>query len=230
MTTPRIRVLIGDDHATLRAGLRMLIDAQHDMTVAAEAGDGDAVLRQAALVRPDVILLDLTMPNMGGLAALERLRDVAPDSKALVLTMHDDPAYFRSAMHAGALGYLHKSAAHGELLAAIRIVHAGKPFVSQAMAQALAHDVIAGAMGGAPPSRPLLSERERAVLLLLAQGFTNQECATNMSVSVKTVETYRARLYKKLGVNSRAQLVRFAVGSGLLSPDELKSPGPDARL
>lgn len=225
MTTPRIRVLIGDDHATLRAGLRMLIDAQHDMTVVGEAGDGEIVLQQAALVRPDVILLDLTMPNLGGLPALDRLRSVAPDSRTLVLTMHDDPAYFRSAMHAGALGYLHKSAAHGELLSAIRVVHAGKPFVSQAMALALAHDVIAGATAAPPSAKPLLSERERKVLGLLAQGFTNQECAAHLGVSVKTVETYRARLYKKLGVKTRAQLVRFAVGSGLLSNDELQSIG-----
>lgn len=227
MLVPKIRVLVGDDHAVLRAGLRMLIDAERDMVVVGEAGDGNELLRQAGLLGPDVILLDLTMPDVGGLQALERLRQECPQARTLVLTMHEDPAYFRSAFAAGALGYVLKRAGDAELLAGIRTVHRGRSFVDLTTTRTVMQDVVADFAAGSgaratKPSRRLLSEREQEVLRLLALGYANREAAARLQVSVKTVETYRGRLYRKLGVNSRAGLVRYAVGAGLLTSEQLQ--------
>jgi two-component system response regulator NreC len=204
----------------------MLIDAQDDLTVVGEAGDGDELLRRAGLLGPDVILLDLTMPHLGGLPAIERLRQECPKAQILVLTMHDDPAYFRAALAAGAHGYVVKRAAYAELLSGIRAVARGRNFVDLATTKTVMRDVVAdfragSGIGMSTPSR-LLSAREQAVLQSLAQGHTNQETAARLRVSVKTVETYRARLYHKLGVRSRAELVRYAAGAGLLTPEQLQ--------
>jgi len=211
-----IRLLVADDHAVLRAGLRMLLDVQHDITVAGEAGDGAEVLQKARELQPDVVLMDLTMPGPPSGDVIRQVLRACPKTRVLVLTMHDDPAYLASAMAAGAAGYVVKKVADSELLSAIRAVHAGRTFVD--LTQSL--PAPRAAPDGAKAERPKeLSRREREVLQLLAQGHSNQEIATQIKVSVKTVETYRTRLSQKLGLKGRAELYRFAVESGILNPD-----------
>jgi len=218
----KIRVLIVDDHAIVRAGLRMLINPQPDMEVVGEAADGHEALRQALEANPDVLTLDLTMPGGGGLKTLERLRQGCPQTRVLVLTMHEDPSYLRAALAAGASGYVAKSAVDGDLLAAIRSVAQGRTFVSMNLSDNGTHQVLGDPPTGteSPPRVPvkLLSSREQEVLKLLAQGHTNKEAGTQLRLSVKTIETYRARLADKLGLRSRADLTRYALEMGLLDP------------
>ncbi|HTO11963.1 MAG TPA: response regulator transcription factor [Candidatus Binatia bacterium] len=204
----KIRVLLADDHAILRAGLRMLLDAQPDMAVVAEAADGEEAIRRACGSRPDVAVVDLTMPGLSGVETLEGLRREAPATRLLVLTMHDDPGYARLAMAAGASGHVVKDAESAELLAAIRAVHRGRTFVQVGAEPTPAEPP-------RPPAPPL-SPRERQVLELLAHGHTNREVADRLALSVKTVETHRARLGDKLGLHTRADLVRLAIELGLL--------------
>jgi DNA-binding NarL/FixJ family response regulator len=208
----KIRLLIADDHAILRAGLKMLLDAQPDMLVVAEASDGEEAVRRALATRPDVAVIDLTMPGLSGVETLQRLRRELPSARLLVLTMHDDPAYARVTQAAGAAGHVIKDSQSAELLSAIRAVHRGRSFVVETAgraALALAGDSLGPA--------PALSPRERQVLELLARGHTNREIADRLVLSVKTVETHRARLSDKLGLHRRADLVRLAIALGLLA-------------
>jgi two-component system response regulator NreC len=225
----KIGILVVDDHAILRAGLRMLINAQPDMEVLGEATDGHDALQKAREMNPDVALMDITMPKIGGLQALEQLRQVCPHTRVLVLTMHDDPAYARSALAAGGSGYVVKRAADSDLLAAIRAVHRGRVFVDPTLAGSLVQDLLGRKASAGPADRgapkSLLSQREHEVLLLLAQGYTNQQAAKRMLVSVKTVETHRAHITQKLGLHSRAELTRYALESGLLTPHNFISEG-----
>ena len=216
---PPIRVLIADDHAVLRAGLRMLLEAQNDMQVAGETGDGSEVSQKARELQPDVVLMDLSMPGPHSGEVIRQVLRASPKTRVLVLTMHDDPAYLASAMAAGAAGYVVKKVADSELLSAIRAVHAGRTFVD--LTQSLGSTSYAVPdTGRAESERPKdLSRREREVLRLLAQGYSNQQIATQIKVSVKTVETHRTRLSEKLGLKGRAELYRFAVESGILAPD-----------
>ncbi len=225
-----IRVLVADDHAVLRAGLRMLIGAQPDMEVVGEAADGDEAVQKALELRPDVALIDITMPGIGGMKAIERVRQGCPKTRVLVLTMHEVPAYLRLALAAGASGYVVKSAADSELLSAIRSVHRGRTVLDPGLAAlvvqgALGKKAVGSQAGG--PANPL-SPRERDVLELVAQGYTNQQIADRLGLSVKTVETYRSRLVEKLGLRSRADLVRYALDSGLFgsgpAPSEETAP------
>jgi two-component system, NarL family, response regulator NreC len=218
---PKIRVLIADDHAVLRAGLKMLVNSQADMQVVAEAGTFADTIRNAAVVKPDVITLDLTMPDASGVEKIEQVCHECPGAKVLVLTMHDDPAYLRAALSAGARGYVVKKAADTELLGAIRAVHSGRAFVDLDLHGARAESVLVpAAKSGEAESgagKDTLSDRERTVLERLAQGHTNQVIAQQLDVSVKTVESYRARLLRKLGLRTRADIIRYAVETGLLS-------------
>src|SRR5437667_4037012 len=224
----KIRVLIVDDHAILRAGLRLLINNQPDMEVVGEAADGPEALRQAGEANPDVLTLDLTMPGGGGLKTLEGLRQACPQTRVLVLTMHEDASYLRAALAEGALGYVAKSAVDGDLLAAIRSVAQGRTFVTMNLNDKGTHQVLGDqpTHTESPPRPPikLLSSREQEVLKLLAQGYTNKEVGTQLCLSVKTIETYRARLADKLGLRSRADLTRYALEIGLLDPGP-SSPG-----
>jgi two-component system response regulator NreC len=215
----RIRVLVADDHAVLRAGLRMLIRAQTDMDVVAEAADGEEAVRKAAETRPDVVLMDLSMPGSGGIRAIERLRQDCPASRVLVLTMHDVAAYLRSALAAGASGYVVKSAADSELLSAIRGVHRGRTVLDPELAASALQNTLGRRPAGGLTADPL-SPREREVLDLIAQGYTNQQIADRFGLSVKTIETHRSRLVEKLGLRSRAELVRYAMDSGLFPGGE----------
>jgi two-component system, NarL family, response regulator NreC len=215
----RIRVLIADDHAVLRAGLKLLINAQSDMAVVGEAADGDSAVRSAQAIAPNVVLLDLSMPGTRFTQTIEQLVRLTPSSRVLVLTMHEDPAYLHAALHAGASGYIVKKAADVELLTAIRAVHQGRSFVdlTRPGEPAPGQQIRRLSRDSSPAGHPKpLSQREAEVLRLLAQGHTNQEAADRLSVSVKTIETHRKRLSDKLGLKTRAQLFRFAVEGGLL--------------
>ena len=220
MAPVRIRLLMADDHAVLRAGLRMLLGAEADIEIVGEAANGVEVSRLAATLRPDVVLLDLSMPGPRSGTVIRDVLRACPDARVLILTMHDDTAYMRSALAAGASGYLVKRAADSELLTAIRAVHAGRTFVD--MTRSVEAPPPQARVATAPTARPKqLSKRERQVLSLLAQGNSNQQIADTIRLSVKTVETYRTRLSEKLGLRGRAELYRFASESGLLDADAL---------
>jgi two-component system response regulator NreC len=217
-----LRVLLADDHAILRSGLRLLLGAQPDLEVVGEAADVKETLRRACELRPDVLILDLTMPGGSGIHLIEQLRQRCPSVRVLILTMHDDLALVRAALAAGARGYVVKTAADAELVTAIRAVCQGRTFVDLDLPAeqmpALLGEAAADHEGNARRPADRLSEREREVLLLLAHGYTNQEIADRLDVSVKTVETYRARIGDKLNLRTRPELIRFAVETGLLAP------------
>lgn len=216
MTRP-IRMLIADDHAVMRSGLRLLLASQPDMRVVAEAGTHDEVL--AALDRNpggiDIVSLDLSMPGGSAGVLIEDILRGHPGVGVVVLTMHDDAGHARRALAAGARGYVVKSAADQDLLAAIRTVADGGTHVGQAVGG----ERVAGPKRPAGGGTPLdtLSDREREVLVLVAQGHTNQQIADRLYLSVKTIESYRARLMSKLGLANRAELTRFALDTGLMS-------------
>jgi len=214
---PSIRVLIADDHAVLRAGLKLLIGAESDMEVVGEAADGPETVRSTRATAPDVVLLDLSMPGPRSGQTIGELVRLAPRPRVLVLTMHDDAASMQAALRAGASGYIVKKAADVELLTAIRTVHDGRTFVGLTRP---GEQASRGSRDGTAAAQPKpLSPREAEVLRLLAQGHTNQEAAEQLAVSVKTIETHRRRLSDKLGLKSRAQLFRFAVEIGLLEAE-----------
>jgi two-component system response regulator NreC len=223
--THKIRVMIADDHAILRAGLKMLVNAQADMEVVSEAPDGEKAVQAARETRPDVALLDLTMPGVGGMKALQEMARSCRKTRVLILTMHDDPAYLRSVLAAGASGYLLKQTVDTELLAAIRAVHRGGTYVDPSLANVLVQDLLAKRGTKARPKRPvnILSDREQQVLKFVAQGYSSQEIAKRIFVSVKTVETYRARIADKLGLRTRREVVRYAIRMGLLAAESLES-------
>jgi two-component system, NarL family, response regulator NreC len=218
--TPLIRILVTDDHSILRAGLTALLNAEPDLTVVGEASDGAECLRVAQAVQPDVILLDINMPGMNGLEALPVLRQVAPQSRVLVLTMHDDTTYLRQVLSAGGAGYVLKQAADKELLSAIRTVYNGGTFLHPAHAQSLL-TAPTQAVSSIEADKQLtqLSEREQETLKLIALGYSNKEIAEKLFLSVKTVETYKARIMEKLEVTTRAALVRFALQHKLLEDE-----------
>ena len=221
----KIRVMIADDHAILRSGLKLLVNSQADMEVVSDAPDGEQAVQAASDSKPDVALMDLTMPGTGGMRALQEILRHCPKTRVLVLTMHDDPAYLRSALAAGASGYVLKRSVDAELLTAIRAVHRKGTFVDPSLANILVQDVLAKRGAKALPKRPvnILSERELEVLKLVAQGYSSQQIAKRILVGVKTVETYRSRLAQKLGLRTRSDVVRFAVRMGLLTPEMLEA-------
>jgi two-component system response regulator NreC len=214
----RLRLLLADDHAVLRAGLRLLLDAQPDFEVVAEAGDGAGAVEQTRTTAPDIALLDISMPGLGSAETVKQLLRVKPDMRVIMLTMHDDPAYVRAAILAGAVGYVLKKVVDLELLLAIRAVAQGRMFIDSGGVRDRGESSKNGNTEG-PRRRVRVTAREAQVLRLLAQGYTNREAAKELRVSVKTVETHRARLAAKLKLRGRAELYRFAVESGLLAPD-----------
>ncbi len=217
----RTRILIADDHAVLRAGLRLLVNAQPDMICVGEASDGLEALATIEQLQPDLILLDLSMPRMGGLVALAEMRRRAPATRILVLTMHADDEYLRQCLKEGASGYVLKQAADQELLLAIRAVMRGDVYIHPAMTRALLGSLVEHARDAASANRDdeALSEREAEVIKQVARGYTNQEIAAQLALSVKTVETYRSRAMEKLGLTGRAALVRYALAKGWLAQD-----------
>lgn len=217
MTT---RVLLADDHAVLRSGLRLLLTSQNEYEVVGEASSGTETLDLAEQLQPDLILLDLSMPALGGLDALPTLRKLAPSARILILTMHDDPQYLRQALKHGASGYVLKKAADAELLSAMRAVLRGEMYVHPSMTRILLEDMLPNSqVGDTENAWSSLSDREQEVLKMVALGHTSAEIAERLSLSTKTVETYRARGMEKLGLRTRAALVRFALQEGLIKRD-----------
>jgi DNA-binding NarL/FixJ family response regulator len=208
-----IRVVVVDDHAVVRSGLRLLLDAQSDIEVVGEAANGREAVFAAIEHKPDVVLMDVVMPEKGGIEALPSVLEAAKDAKVLVLSMQDDPSYVREAFAAGASGYVLKEAADTELVDAVRSVAAGGRYVHPALGARL---VAAEAEEQARRDADPLSEREREVLRLLALGHTNQEIAKTLYISVRTAETHRAHIMQKLRLSTRAELVRYALAEGLL--------------
>ena len=218
----KARIILADDHAVVRDGLRRLIDAEPDLEVVATAATASEVVQRVVELRPDVLLLDITMPGGSGIGALEQIRKLSTSTRILILTMHEDPEYLRVSLVSGASGFILKNAAGQELLAAIRSVNQGRIYVDPTLAGVALHDVLAPPRraGTAPSAFDRLSPRELEVLRQLALGFTNKEVADRLAVSVKSVETYRARLSEKLGLNRRAELVRYALENGLIALDK----------
>jgi two-component system response regulator NreC len=210
----KITVLIIDDHAMVRKGMRMLLESQPGITVVGEAATIHDAIEVATRALPTVITLDLTLPGPSGVGSVDRLRAAVPGSRVIVVTMHDDPAYVRTAMAMGASGFVHKSAADTELISAVRAVAAGRVFIDVGDAAALDAPTDSAPAGRTPLET--LSERERRVLREVALGHTNQHIADEIGLSVKTVESYRARFKRKLGLKERADIVRAAQEMGLL--------------
>jgi two-component system, NarL family, response regulator LiaR len=208
-----IRVLVVDDHFVVREGLRAFLELQDGIEVAGEAGDGEAAIREAQRLRPDVILMDLAMPGLDGVGAMQALRRVLPEGRVVVLTSFPDDDRLLPAIRAGAAGYLLKDGRPQELVRAIRAAHAGEALLDPAVAARLVAS-IAQAPGEAPPER--LTPREREVLALIAQGYSNKRIARELAVSEKTVKTHVGHVLAKLGVSDRTQAALHAVGAGLL--------------
>ncbi len=213
-----IRVLLADDHAVLRAGLRVLLNNEPDIDVIGEAGDGEEALRAIAQLQPAIIVLDLMMPNVKGLDIIEQITETYPHTRVLVLTMHADTQYIRHVMKAGGAGYVLKSSADTELIKAIRIVAGGGSYLTPEATQVLISDYREKA--DPPPKKEsgldLLSEREREVLVMTALGYSSREIGELLFISPKSVDTYRQRLMEKLRLENRAELVQYALKNGLL--------------
>ena len=208
-----VRILLVDDHAVLRGGLRLLLEREEGLEPVGEAETAEDAVRSLPRLRPDVVVIDMEMPGIGGIDGTERIKERAPEARVLVLSMHDRPQDVRRAFDAGADGYLPKAAADEDLVRAIRAVASGERYVHPSLGAALA----APAASAGPIDE--LTEREREVLRLLALGHTNQEIAEQLIVSVRTVESHRAHVMAKLRVTTRAGLVRAALDAGLLAED-----------
>jgi two-component system, NarL family, response regulator NreC len=210
-----ITIVLADDHAVVRSGLRLLLDQAGGFHVVAEAGDADAALRSVLGYKPDVLVLDLNMPGEPtSLEAIPRVPEVSPGTRVVVLTMQEDPSFARHALQAGAAGYVLKEAADTELVEAVRRAAAGETYLNPRLGAALA---AAPAASGGPPDD--LTTREVDVLRLIALGHTNTEIAAQLYLSVRTVESHRARIGQKLRLSTRAELVRYALDHGLLDED-----------
>lgn len=220
MAADTIRVLLADDHAVVRAGLRAVLSMAKDIEVVSEASSGREAIALAAHVHPDVVVMDVSMGEPNGLAATPELLAASPTSRVLILTMHGEEEYLTAALQAGASGYLVKSAATRELVDAVRAVARGDIYVQPAAARVLARRLRDAENGAEDRTRlDKLSERERDVLRLVAEGYSAPDIATRLGISSKTVDTYRHRIGEKLGVTGRPEYVRFALRTGLLSPD-----------
>jgi len=215
-----IRVVVADDHALVRDGLRLLMGNEPDLEIVGEASDGEEAIRLAEKLQPDLVLMDLTMPKKGGVQAIEEIKRSSPKVRVLVLTMHDDQAYLRSVLAAGGDGYFVKQAAHTELISAIRTVMRGRSYIGVSLGGGLQQIADPQPSPSGRVGAQKLSGRELEVLTALAHGFTNSQIAKRMGVSVKSVETYRARLSDKLGFRHRADLVRYALEAGLLGAEQ----------
>lgn len=214
-----VRIMVVDDHAVVRSGLRLLLDGKHGMTVVGEAADGEEALQLAPELAPDVVLMDLSMPHgKDGLSTTSELKKLLPDTAVLVLTMHDDEEYLFRAIHAGASGYILKSAPHEELLTAISHIASGNAYLQPSATKRLMSDYLDKFKNGEHAGTyESLTDREREILAKVAQGYSNKEIAEQLIISVKTVETHKSNLMEKLDLKTRPDLVKFAMKKGLLN-------------
>jgi two-component system, NarL family, response regulator NreC len=213
----KVKVFVADDHFVVREGVKRLIEAEADMEVIGEAADGMEAVEKASDCKPDVILVDLSMPNLSGVETAHQLKQKCPNIAVIALTVHEDKGYLRELLEAGASGYVLKRAAGNELILAIRAVSTGGVYVDPHMTTKLISTLVPPA-GRSVPGSGELSERESAVLKSIAQGYSNKEIAAQLGVSVKTVETYKARSMEKLDLKSRVDIIRTATERGWLRP------------
>jgi DNA-binding NarL/FixJ family response regulator len=214
--TRQLRIVLADDHATVRQGLKLLIDAQADMQVVGEAGDGWAAIDRVEQFKPDVIVMDVSMPGMNGLNATRTLKDLHPESRVVALTRYSDDAYLQELLRAGVAGYVLKQSASIELLQAIRAAAAGGQYLDSTVTAKVTGRFLARDGTKARQQRPAATERETEVLRLIARGYSNKEIAAELDLSVKTVEVHKANGMRKLGLRGRVDIVRFAILQGWL--------------
>ncbi len=214
------RVLICDDHAVVRAGIRLILENQADFAVVGEVADGREAIIQARELRPEIVVIDLSMPGLGGLEAIPHILQAVPGVKVLVLTIHEDEAYFFRALHAGAIGYVLKGASAAELLAALRLVIQGGVALPRTLVKPLLDDYPERVKAGHLMANAQLSHREEDVLRLIADGRSNKEIAETLFLSIRTVERHRTSIMNKLGLHTHAELVGCAVRRGILSEDK----------
>jgi DNA-binding NarL/FixJ family response regulator len=217
----KLKLLLADDHKLLRAGLKLLLQRNPDMLVIGESADGEQTIQLFEQLKPDILLLDLSMPNMGGIECLKEIKSRHPDARVIVLTMHEDEIYIKRAMQAGASAYVHKSVADTDLFKAIEAVQAGEIYLSQQDSNQLLNLLLNREQETIDKKAPyvLLSPREREVLRLVAHGYSLAEVAERLSLSIKTVDTYKVRLTEKLKATKRSELVSYALKYGLLSTE-----------
>jgi DNA-binding NarL/FixJ family response regulator len=215
----KVRVLLADDHAIVREGLRSLIDAQPDLEVVGEASDGESACLRAIDLRPDVVVMDVSMPGLTGDRATERLKREMPDIKVLALTVYEDRNHLRKLLKAGVSGYVLKLATGDELIRALRAVAAGGVYLDPAVAGKVVGEIVSESPGSGGVESTHLTEREAQVMLLVARGFSNKEIGVQLDISVKTVETHKLRSMEKLGLRSRAEVVEYALREGWLSQE-----------
>ena len=211
-----LRVVLADDHAVVREGLKALVNAQPDMRVVGEAADGEAALQAARTLAPDVLVMDLSMPVLGGAEATASVRRDCPGVKVLALTVHEERLYLTQLLRAGASGYVLKRAAAAELVRAVRTVAAGGTYIDPSVAGTLVEGYLDAQEKADEATHDALSDREREVLVRIARGFSNKEIAAALGLSVKTVETYKSRVAEKLGLRTRVEIVRYAARQGWL--------------
>ncbi|MFC1737314.1 response regulator [Candidatus Hydrogenedentota bacterium] len=214
-----IRVVMADDHAVVRDGLRLILESQNDIEVVGEAADGREVLDQVQALHPDVVIMDIAMPQLDGIEATERIRRRHSTTQVVILSMHSTSEYVHRAFQAGAGGYLLKESAGGEVIEAVRSVHSGHNYLSEKITDIVINECLPQAGDNCQKS-PIesLSSREREVMQLVVEGRTSAEIATTLCLSQKTVETYRSRLMHKLGVKTASELIRFASDHNMISP------------
>lgn len=211
-----ISVLIVDDHAIVRAGIKMMIDGQPDMNVIGEAGDGEEAVRKALELFPDVVVMDLNLPKISGMTAIKQITDVNDEIKIIALTMHDEKEYIFAALQAGASSYLLKSHHVNDLIEAVRTVSKGEAYLYPNATKLLLEDYIQKSAGAQAHTLMNLSEREKEVLSYLAKGYTNREVAERLFVSIKTIESHRSKIMEKLNLKTRPDLVEYAAKNGFL--------------
>ncbi|GAC1431342.1 MAG: response regulator transcription factor [Ktedonobacteraceae bacterium] len=212
-----IHILLADDHTILRAGLRMMLNAQPDFEVVGEAQDGRQAIQEAQRLQPDVILMDITMPDMNGIEATRQIKKLLPETKILILTMHEHDEYVFQALRAGASGYMLKEAADTDLISALRVIQNGQFYLSPTAQSVMVGDYLQRVRTGEEKdSYSSLTEREREILKLVAEGYTNNKIAERLIISPKTVDTHRTHVMDKLNLHSRAELVKYAMRRGLL--------------
>lgn len=213
----KIRLILVDDHQIVRAGLRMLFSAEPEVEIIGEASGGEEAVAMAEALRPDVVLMDLAMPGIGGAEATRRIKAAQPQVAVLALTMHEDEEYFFEMLAAGASGYVPKRAAPDDLMSAIRIVNHGDVYIYPSLARLLVKDFIHRSEAVAPDAREELTAREQEVLTFIAEGNTNREIAEALVISIKTVDRHRENIMRKLQLHNRVELVKYAIEKGLIS-------------
>jgi len=214
----QIRILLADDHVVMRRGLRLLLENQPGFVVVAESSDGREAVQQAETVKPDVVVMDIAMPNLGGIEAAERITALLPETRIVILSMHSDESYVLRSLKAGVKGYLLKDSAEGDLVEAIKAVHSGKAFFSPEISRMLVEDYMRETRNRrVEDSYELLTPREREILQTLAEGKSNKEIATALHLSLYTVETHRRNLQEKLNLHSFPELVLYAVRKGIIA-------------